>query len=124
MEINLYLKKINQEMIKLRKDVKESVSGCDTYVSWEKSCCILDFGYQDPSDLVSTPLKKGLMMRKEDVGGLIWNARTGSVYQVDEEAYQTIQELENGFSELEIAKRMRLPLKTVQRFRINLLELS
>jgi hypothetical protein len=124
MEIKLYLKKINQEMIKRTKDVKDSVAGCDVYVSWTKSCCILDFGYQDPNDLISNPLKPGLILRKEDIGGLIWNAKTGTVYQVDEEAYHTILELENGFSEIEIAKKMKLPLKKVHSFRNKLLELS
>jgi hypothetical protein len=124
MEIKLYLKKINQEMIKAKKDTDIAVSGCDVYVSWTKSCCILDFSYQNPKDLVITPSNLGLMMRKEEVGGLVWNAKTGSVYQVDEEAYLTILGLEDGFSEREIAKKMRLPLKTVQTFTDRLLNLS
>lgn len=125
MEIKLYLKKINQEMIDTgRKLSPDKIAKCDFYVSWEKSCCILDFFIQNPDELVSFPLRQGLIMRKEDVGGLIWDARTGAVYQVDEEAYHTIIELDHGLNELEVARRMQVPLSRVKSLRSQLGKLA
>jgi hypothetical protein len=74
--------------------------------------------------LVSDPLKdpyekverrkRGLFMRSEQDGGMLWDPRTGAVYKLDEEAYHALLDLENGFSEREVAKRMGINIRLVQ----------
>ena len=111
MKVELFLKKINQEMINVGK---ERISGCDFYVSWTKECCILDFKIPSKrKEEVAGPISRGLMIRKEDVGGMLWDAKTGAVYKLDEEAYHTILELEHGFREEVIAKRVGVNVKEV-----------
>jgi len=44
----------------------------------------------------------------------MWNAKTGSVYKLNESAYHAILDIEQGLSDREVAKRNALPLKTVQ----------
>ena len=97
-----------------RKLTAEELAGCDFYVSWTKSCCVLDFSIQHPDELISFPIREGLIMRKEDVGGLIWDPKTGSVYQVDEEAYHALLDLDHGLSEVEVARRIQIPLKSIK----------
>jgi hypothetical protein len=109
MKVELFLKKINQEMINTGK---KRAAGCDIYASWTKSCCVLDFCKND-SDKVVLPADRGLLIRKEDAGGMMWNSRTGAVYKLDEEAYHAMLELEHGFSEKIVAKRLNLPVKKV-----------
>lgn len=108
-KISLFLKKINQEMI---RDFG-SAAGCDFYVSWTKSCCILDFSLVPPEDLVSRPTK-GSLIRKEPEGGMMWNQRTGAVYKLNETAYHAAIDIESGLSDIEVARRNQLPLKSVQ----------
>jgi hypothetical protein len=60
--------------------------------------------------------QKGYFMRMEKDGGMIWDARMGAVYKLDEEAYHIILEAEHGFSYIEIARRMSLPLEKVKEF--------
>jgi hypothetical protein len=109
LKVELYLEKINQEKIRFSPDV----AGCDFYASWTKSCCVLDFSRVKPGDLVSNPTR-GLMMRKEAEGGFMWNPRTGAVYKLNEDAYHAILDIENGLSELEVARRNDLDLPAVQ----------
>ncbi len=110
MKIQLYLKKINQEMIDAGRFSK---AGVDWVVSWPKECCILDFALQRPGDLVEKKARHGLMLRKEGEGGMFWDPRTGSVYKVDEEAYHAMLELDRGLSELEVARSLKVTLKSV-----------
>lgn len=53
------------------------------------------------------------MLRQEGNGGMFWDPRTGSVYKADEEAYHAMLELDHGVSELEVARRLKLSLKSV-----------
>jgi hypothetical protein len=78
------------------------VAGCDLFVSWTKSCCILDFGKPRRREQLEQP---GFLMRKEGVGGLVWSPRTGAVYQADEEAYHAILDLEAGLRDDVVARR-------------------
>jgi len=111
-KIELYLNKINQEKIHNHG----SAAGCDIYGSWTKSCCILDFSLARPGDLVSNPMR-GMFVRKEgESGGLIWNPRSGAVYKLNEDAYHVVLDIENGLSEIEIAKRNDMSLQAVQNF--------
>jgi hypothetical protein len=101
MKLKLYMKKINQEMIRVGS---ATLAGCDLYVSWTKSCCILDFGkLRRREEEVQQP---GFLMRKEGVGGLLWSPRTGAVYQADEEAYHAILDLEAGLREDVVASKI------------------
>lgn len=110
MKIELYLEKINQEMIQVGPG---SRADCTTYVSWTKSCCILDFKLATQKSGFTDP---GYLMRKEEFGGLLWSPRTGAVYQLDEEAYHTLLELEHGLNEELVARRMRVPTGQVHTF--------
>lgn len=108
-EITLYLEKINQEMIRTGSTTLD----CDLYGSWTKSCCILDFSITKPEDLVVNPLR-GLMIRGEEGGALMWNPRTSAVYKLNEAAYHAILDLESGFNEYELARRNDLELDDVR----------
>ena len=115
MKLKVFLNKINQEMIDTgRRSRVEELAGCDIYVSWKNTCCVLDFSVENPEDAISLPMREGLMMRKEDVGGLIWDPKTSAVYQVDEEAYHALLDLDRGFSEVEVSRRMQIPLKRIR----------
>jgi len=107
LKITLFLEKINQEMIRTTPSAR-----C-LYVSWKKSCCILDFSLVKPGDLVTNPAR-GLVLRKEDDGGMMWNPRSGAVYKLNEDAYHAILDLESGSSEYEIARRNDLELGAVR----------
>jgi len=109
MKVELFLKNINQEMIDAGKK-KKGVKGDGWVVSWPKECCILDFGLVKPVDLVSTP---GFMLRSEKEGGMFWDPQSGSVYKVDEEGYHAMLELDKGFSEAEVARRMKVSTKKI-----------
>lgn len=108
-KIELYLAKINQEKIRS----SGSAAACDFYASWKKSCCILDFSTVNPLDLVSQPLR-GLLFRREPGGGMLWNPRSGAVYKLNEAAYHAVLDVEQGLSELEVARRNNLSSKTAQ----------
>jgi hypothetical protein len=112
MKVELYLKSINQEMI----DAGRRATGrgdLSWMVSWPKSCCVLDFSLTRPDELVSTPVTDGLIMRSEPGGGMFWDPKSGSVYKVDEEAYHAMLELDNGFNERSVARRMGISAKKV-----------
>ena len=107
--VKLYLDKINQEML----GGATSRAKCDIYVSWTKSCCVLDFFRVRPDDFVSTPTR-GFLMREEKKGGMMWNTRTGAVYTLNEPAYHALMDLEDGLSEVEVAKRNSLTPRQVK----------
>lgn len=109
MKFELFLDKINQEMISNPIDHKKSiVDGCCIYVSWTKSCCVLDFSFRLPGDGVTDPVPPHWMMRSEEEGGLMWNPKTGQVYKLDEEAYNAIVELEQGYTMKQTAEKLKL----------------
>lgn len=110
MKVDLYLKKINQEMI---DSGRFSRGGVEWVVSWPKECCVLDFSLGPPDELVTQPARYGLVLREEKEGGMFWDPRTGSVYRVDEEAYHALLDLTQGLSEREVARRMKVPVKKV-----------
>lgn len=107
MKVELFLDRINREMINVGTAAK---AGCDFYASWTKSCCILDFRRlrRRPEE------ENGLMIRKEDEGGMLWDARTGAVYKLDEEAYHTLLELEHGLREEVVADRVGVRVQEVK----------
>jgi hypothetical protein len=107
-KLDLYVKKVNQEMIRTGPG---AVAGCDYYASWTKSCCILDFGKLRRGD---DRVKPGLMLRKEGVGGLVWNPRTGAVYRADEEAYHALLDIEAGLRDDLVARRNGVGVAKVQ----------
>ncbi|TAN60640.1 hypothetical protein EPN18_08150 [bacterium] len=109
MKVELFLKKINQEMINVGK---ARLAGCDFYVSWTKECCVLNFFRRD-RDIAVRPADKGLMIRKEAEGGMMWDARTGAVYKLDEEAYHALLEMEHGLRDETVANRVGVPVKEV-----------
>ena len=112
MKVELYLKNINQEMIDAGRKVR-SRDEASWVVSWPKSCCVLDFSIVRPDELVGQPPTQGLMLRSEPGGGMFWNPRTGAVYKVDEEAYHAMLELDRGYSDLEVARRMKVSKRKV-----------
>lgn len=107
MKIKLYLKNINQEMIDAGRKIIGNRIGSDTswVVSWPKSCCVLDFAIPIPGEEIINPLR-GYVMRAEKEGGMMWDPKSGSVYKLDEEAYHALLELDQGFSSVEVAKRI------------------
>ncbi len=111
MKVELFLDKINQEMIR----TVGQAAGCDFYVSWTKSCCVLDFSLARPGDDAVLPADfKGLLLRKEPEGAMMWDPRTGAVYKLSESAYHALIDLDSGLSELETARRHRVSLKEVK----------
>lgn len=118
-KIELFLDKINQEEI---RDVRPAAD-CDFYASWKKTCCILDFSMPQPGEEVVNPVR-GLLLRKEPEGGMMWNPKTGAVYRLNEAAYHAILDVEHGLSELEVARRNGLPVRSVQSMVRKLRELA
>jgi hypothetical protein len=45
---------------------------------------------------------------------MFWDPKSGAVYKVDEEAYHAMCELDSGFSELEVARRMKISLRKIR----------
>ena len=112
-KIELFLEKINQEMI--RTTLPQSRAKCDIYGSWTKSCCILDFALQEPGEEVVLPIRdRGLLLRAEPGGGMMWDPRTGAVYKLSEAAYHALLDFDAGLSEREVARRNRVPLQAVK----------
>jgi hypothetical protein len=116
MKIQLYLDRINQEMIEIGPGRRVRC----IYVSWTKECCILHFGRvrSEPGE------ENGLMLRKEETGGLLWDARSGAVYSLDEEAYNALLELENGYRPSIVAKRIGVTTKKMNTLIAQLKELG
>lgn len=111
MKVDLFLDKINQEMISR----VGSQLACDFYASWTKSCCILDFARVRPGEeVVQPPATRGLLLRKEPEGGMLWDPASGAVYKVSEDAYHALIDLDHGLSELEVARRNHVGVKDVQ----------
>jgi hypothetical protein len=131
-KMDLYLEHINQEMIDASKmskagevgkaaalgteKVAKSLGDKGRMVDWTIRCCILNFKMPDRAGEEVINPQKGYFMRMEKEGGMIWDARTGAVYKLDEEAYHTLLEAEHGSSDIEIARRMNLPLDKVKEF--------
>jgi len=101
--VSLYLRDINQEQIRFRG----SAAGCDIYGSWTKSCCILDFKKLRPGEKVINPLK-GMLLRAEGTGGMMWNPNTGSVHKLNDSAYHAVLDIEAGRSVTDVAARNSL----------------
>lgn len=114
MNIELFLNKINQEMIRTGPASPDIVAGCDFYVSWTKECCILDF--KMPSKNVGDPAYREHLLRKEDVGGMLWSPKSGAVYKLDEEAYHTLLELDHGLNHELVARKMKTSVREVDAF--------
>lgn len=110
MKVELFLKKINQEMLNF---LKAPSLPCDFFIRWTKECCVLDFCVVGEKGELTNLSRKGFMARKEEDGGMLWDTKTGAVYKLDEEAYHTLLELENGVSAREVAKRVGVTQKNV-----------
>lgn len=109
MDIQLYLRSINQEMIDAGRNA--APGSLEWVVSWPKECCIINFSRAPLEQEVVLPVTRGFMMRNEPDGGMLWDPNTGAVYKADEEAYHALLDLDQGFSEREVARR----LKTTER---------
>lgn len=109
--IDLYLRKINQEKIRVGPRPPTSDDPFCWHISWKKECCILDFSLDKSA---ARSRKFGFLIRGEPDGGFMWNPRTGSVYKLNEEAYHALLDLEAGLNEWEIAKRNGLSLRSIQ----------
>jgi hypothetical protein len=114
MKVELYLKNINQEMIDAGRISSAKLTGAERAwtVSWPKSCCVLDFSMPSMGEEVINPVR-GFIMRAEKEGGMMWEPKTGAVYKLDEEAYHTLLDLDQGFSKHEVAKRVGVTLDSV-----------
>lgn len=108
MKVELYLRNINQEMIDAGRKARGRADRA-WVVSWPKSCCVLDVSLAPPDDSL-----RGLILRSEPGGGMFWDPPSGSVYKVDEEAYHAMLELDRGFSEPEVARRMNVSLRKMK----------
>ncbi len=112
MKVELFLKNINQEMIDAGRNVRRR-GEASWVVSWPDSCCVLDFSLVHRLERIGYPVTHGFMLRAEKEGGMFWDARTGAVYRADEEAYHAMLELDRGYSELHVARRMNVSMRKV-----------
>jgi len=111
MKFELFLNEITQEMIGVRR-LQNAIDGWT--VSWTKECCILNFSRHRPGDDdILPPITKGVLIREEPDGGLIWSPRTNAVYKVDAEAYRLLRDLDSGYTERDAAKRNKMTLRSV-----------
>lgn len=119
MKIELYLTKINQDLILKGRPPKKP--GVKWVVSWPKSCCVIG-----AAAAKSGRAKKmsGYLLREEKEGGMIFDPRTAAIYKVDEEAYHTIIEMEYTSDLKQLAKRMGLSINTIKTFKKRLTELG
>jgi hypothetical protein len=116
MKAKLYLGDISQERIKpekigkvsvkeyFKKDDKAIVICCDAF------CCILDCSRPvHPEDLVTYEERvrkwgPELVLRKEKFGGLVWNRRTGHIWELGQKETKICLELARGKSLNEVIK--------------------
>lgn len=106
--IELYLKEINQEKI---GDIGKA-AGCDYYISWTKECCILNFTKKSKDEIINP----GLMMRKESFGGLVWDPKSGKVYEVNDIGYEILEAFDKKETQTSIAKKSGLEGKEVKAY--------
>lgn len=134
MKMNLFLQHINQEMIdvksnkKVIQDLKRDIptgkipggaakrkDDWGVWGSWTNSCCVLDFSLSLNLEERINPVPL-VVIRKERDGGLIWNKRNQKVYEVDEEAYHAIIEMDAGVCIRKIAAKHNIDKKEVVKF--------
>lgn len=132
MEAKLYLERINQEMIN-KRNVSAVVKAIDAELAiqradapnwggnvWDKSCCIINIHKNDP-DIRTLPemaqlrgLKGYIMMRREKFGALVWVRKTNAVFQLDEEAFMALNDLDNGVPIQKVAKMARASVRSIR----------
>lgn len=108
MRAKLYLGDISQEKIKPDKIGKVAVKeyfkpgGNAIVICCDAFCCILDCDRPvHPGDLVTHEEKirkwgPELVLRKEKFGGLVWNRRTGHVWEIGQKETKICLELARG----------------------------
>jgi hypothetical protein len=126
MEAKLYLERINQEMIN-KKDTAEIIREIDKGLAkkkgpasdwggnvWDKSCCIINIGKRDPRIRELEEIGHFIMMRRERFGGLVWVRKTNAVYQVDEQAFMVLNDLDNGVTLKQAAKSANVTERSIK----------
>jgi len=110
LKFQLFLNEITQEMIDVPR-LRRAIDGWK--ITWTKECCVLNFFRNRPDDTIRFPALKGLLMRSEPNGGLIWSPSTNAVYMVDNDAYRVLRDLDSGYSERDAARRSKVTLRSV-----------
>lgn len=126
LKMELFLESINQEAIGLAPRDDLMLRGDDDdsgdLITWSKRCCIIDiFSKSEAANpTVGDNLKanptEGLLLRKEEDGGLMWNMVGKEVWKLNDTAYNTVKDLENGYGVNDVAKRNSLELQSVSNF--------
>lgn len=117
MRAKLYLGDISQEKIKPAKigkiPVKDYFNPGDSaiVICCDAFCCILDCDRPvNPEDLVSRPERvkqwaPELVLRKERFGGLVWNRKTGHVWEIGTKETKICFDFARGKSLKEVSKK-------------------
>lgn len=99
MKAKLYLPRLHQDLIDEVRNVDQfkNLGGEAWTLCCDGFCCILNFKYQNPIDLVSRRDEwMSWYIRKEDFGALLWNPKTNRVFELDDEAYKVLMTLQEG----------------------------
>lgn len=121
----LYLGRIAQEKIGHRKFSSEKLGQAKfgrrdidkgLVLCCDGLCCVLDFSkILDPGDLVTRNRQFKWMLRQEPFGGLIWNAQSDHVFQLNHAAYSVLKELTTGKSVEEVSDKMQVQESDIYR---------
>lgn len=104
MRAKLYLGDISQEKIKPGKIVRPLAEyfkpDASLVICCDAFCCILDCDRPGNYDDIIYPQDKRwapeLVLRREKFGGLIWNRKTGHVWQISEKATKICYDFAKG----------------------------
>lgn len=112
MKVELFLRDINQDIIKKPKELRR-VGVNPEEIQWTKeccigNCCIFKSNSYRPDDVRPGDFNKGLILRKERFGGLLWDSTTGKVFKLDSEAYNLFKDIEKSESIDSILEKHKL----------------
>ncbi|GLI54507.1 hypothetical protein PM10SUCC1_00220 [Propionigenium maris DSM 9537] len=134
MLVKLYLERINQEMINKHK-ANEIIEMIDKAIIekkdydpdwggnlWEKECCILNFDKKNPNICDLQKIGEFITMRREKFGALVWVRKTNKVYQIDDQAFMVLNNLDHGVSINQAAKSADVPVEDIKSLIVELIK--
>jgi hypothetical protein len=130
MKCELLLNDITQERFSVPNDLNELP--CCVIICCVIQCCILDFSFSIDNkikQLINIPpedyktmlssikekyLNKGIIYRREKDYGLVWNAYSRKVYQLDNDAIDVLESIDKNVNIMDIIENRGIQLSDVQ----------
>jgi len=108
LKAKLYLGRIAQEKIGHDNFTKPDIDN-GIVICCDGLCCVLDFSkFIDPKDLVAKKQKFKWMLREESFGGLLWNAQSDHVFELNHAAFSVLRELTSGKSVEDVSEKLNI----------------